>query len=128
MTQETIKAPTIDAPVQNDYRMVRAEPLAQTTTGATLPGVQFTLPVNILVYDYSYLVVNTGPAPATAYLQISPDSTNWETQSDTKIINPGTLLSFVPNVIAKYARLGYRSQPASPNTTLQIYLQGRSYN
>ena len=115
------------APAEN-HRMLRALPLEQSVSVSTLPSVQFTAPFNILVYDYSYLVINSGASPAAAYLQISPDGINWETQSDTKAINPSTLISFVPDVIAKYARLGYRSQPASPNTTLQIYIQGRSYN
>lgn len=114
-------------PLEN-HRMLRAVPLDQSVSVFTLPGVQFTAPFNVLIYDYSYLVINTGLAPAAAYLQISPDSTNWETQSDIKIINPSIMLSFVPDVIAKYARLVYRSQPTTPNTTLQIYLQGRSYN
>lgn len=115
------------APWEN-HRMLRAAPLEQSVTVSTLPSVQFTTAFNVLLYDYSYLAVNTGAFPAAAYLQISPDGINWEVQSDTKTINPGILLSFVPNVIAKYARLAYRSQPPSPNTTLQIYLQGRSYN
>jgi hypothetical protein len=114
---------------QEDRGMLRAISLdPPVVTVSTLPAIQFTLPVNILVYDYSYLVVNSGGNTAMAYLQISPDGATWETQSDTKIINPGTVVSFVPDVIAKFARLAYQSQPASLNTTLQIYTQGRTYN
>ena len=108
--------------------LLRATPLDQSVTVSTLPGLQCTLPSNILVFDYSYLVVNIGANAAQANLQISPDGTNWEIQSDTKTINPNTVVSFVPDVIAKFARLCYQSQPASPNTTLQIYIQGRTYN
>jgi|GEM_PF-995856 len=113
------------APLEN-HRMLCAIPLEQFVTVSTQPFIQFTLPANVLVYDYSYLVVNIGRSVARAYLQISPDGATWEDQSDTKVINPGTIVSFVPDVIAKYARLAYQSEPASPNTTLQIYIQGRS--
>ncbi|WP_378953206.1 DUF6385 domain-containing protein [Pelosinus sp. sgz500959] len=128
MIQKFIKSLTIDSPVRSHERMLRAVPLDQSVTVSTLPIMQFTLPFNILIYDYSYLIVNIGESTAMAYLQISPDGATWETQSDTKTISPGTLVSFIPDVIAKYARLAYQTQPASPNTTLQIYIQGRSYN
>lgn len=108
--------------------LLRATPLDQSVTVGTLPAVQCTVPLNVLVFDYSYLVVNIGASPALATLQASPDGATWEIQSDTKTINPGTVVSFVPDVIAKFARLCYQSQPASPNTTLQIYIQGRTYN
>jgi len=112
-----------------DFRsLLRAIPLDQSVNVATLPAVQCTLPVNVLVYDYTYLVVNLGANAALANLQASPDGATWEIQSATKTINPGTVVSFVPDVIAKFARLCYQSQPASPNTTLQIYTQGRTYN
>jgi len=123
MIQKIIKPPTIIT--SESPRMLRAISLDQSVTAIALSGIQFTSPIEVLVYDYSYLVVNIGGSPAVAYLQISPDGTTWETQSDTKTINAGTLVSFVPDVIAKYARLAYQS-PAI--TELQIYTQGRSYN
>lgn len=118
----------LDQITSESHRMLRAISLDQSVTVLVLSSIQFTSPIDVLVYDYSYLIVNIGANPAVAYLQISPDGTTWETQSDTKTITAGTLVSFVPDVIAKYARLAYQSQPGSLSTTLQIYTQGRSYN
>ncbi len=113
-----------------DSGKLRATPLDQPPVSVTTaPAVQFTSAFNVLVYDYSYLVVNTGANPALVFLQVGPDGVNfWENQTAITTVNPGTVVSLVPDVIAKFARVGYQSQPASPNTTLQIYLQGRTYN
>lgn len=137
MIQKFIRPPMIDSrtsndptnrcPQNNSHRMLRATSLDQSVTVLALSFIQFTSPIDVLVYDYSYLIVNIGADPAMAYLQISPDGTNWENQSDTKTINTGTLVSLVPDVIAKYARLAYQLQSGTL-TSLQIYTQGRSYN
>ena len=134
MIQKIITPPLIDAlcctdhdlnPIRpTDHRAPRAS-LEQSVTVVTQDSIQCTSPIPILIYDYSYLVVNSGANIAMAYLQASPDGATWETQSATKIISPGTLASFVPNVIAKYARLCYQSEQFSNSTTLTIYIQGR---
>lgn len=105
-------------------QMLRA-PLDQVVLVTTQTTILCTSPLTVLAYDYSYLVVNTGETPGIAYLQISPDSTTWQTQSATKIILPATMVSFVSNIIAKYARLCYQSKQSEPSTTLKIYIQGR---
>lgn len=112
----------------DDLRMLRAVVLEQSVNVVAQNSLQCTSPINILVYDYSYLVVNTGANPAVAYLQVSPNNANWQTESATKIINPGDLVSFVPDTIAKYARLCYQSQLPMQGTSLTIYIQGRSYS
>lgn len=137
MIQKFIKPSMIDSrisnfstnlsPQSNSHRMLRATSLEELVTVLALSFIQFTSPIDVLVYDYSYLVVNIGVDPAVAYLQISPDGTNWETQSATTTISAGTLVSFIPDVIAKYARLAYQLQSGT-FTSLQIYTQGRSYN
>lgn len=85
----------------------------------------YSFPISMLTYDYTYLVANIGANGAVAKLQISPDNTYWEEQSAITTIDPGTVVSFVPDVIAKYARLCYESQIPLHPTTLIIYLQGR---
>jgi len=142
MIQKFIKPPMINSCIRNvptdlcpqieqvtseSHRMLRAISLNESVTVLALADLQFTSPIDVLVYDYSYLVVNTGTDSAVAYLQISPDGTTWETQSDTKAIDAGTLVSFVPDVIAQYARLAYQLQ-SGLFTYLQIYTQGRSYS
>lgn len=125
MIRKFIKSPLIvNRNTPQDLRVLRAS-LDQSVTVATQDSIQCTSAFNILIYDYSYLAVNTGANLAVAYLQISPDGTNWETQSSAKIISPGTIVSFVANVIAKYARLCYQSQQPSHSTVLTIYIQGR---
>lgn len=82
---------------------------------------------DILIYDYSYLVTNTGDTyPAQAYLEASADSIHWEIQSSVQIIQPGQQRSFVPNIIAQYARLCYQTLESQATTSLMIYIQGRT--
>jgi hypothetical protein len=108
--------------------MLRATPLNLSVNVTTQNFIQTTAAVDILTYDYSYIVVNTGANPAQAALQSSPDSTNWQNESAAKIIFPGTVVSFVPNTIARYARLAYLSQNAGQATSLTVYTQGRTYD
>jgi hypothetical protein len=132
-TLQALLAPSVTDSIQvdpvtsEDFRSLLRATLDQSVTAATANSVQCTAALNILVYDYTYLVVNTGGTnAAVAYLQASPDGTTWETQSATATISPGTVVSFVPNVIAKYSRLCYQSQVPGNSTTLTIYTQGRS--
>jgi len=109
------------------FRTLLRSTLDTSVIVVTQDSVQCIAAIPILVYDYTYLVVNTGGVnAATAYLQASPDGTTWETQSATKTISPGTVVSFVPDVIAKYSRLCYQSLVSGNSTTLTIYTQGRT--
>jgi len=112
-------------PAARELLRIPGTSLEQSVTVVAQDNIQCTLPLNILIYDFSYLAVNVGTNAAIAYLQVSPDGVTWETQSALKTINPGTLVSFVSNVIAKYARLCYQSEQPSNSTTLKIYIQGR---
>ncbi|MBU2700150.1 hypothetical protein Ga0466249_001242 [Sporomusaceae bacterium BoRhaA] len=88
-------------------------------------SIQHTAGQDILIYNYSYLVVNVGSTtPAEAYLEVSADNTHWEIQSATHIINPGEQVTFVPDVIAQYARLSYQTPSFGQETQLIIYIQG----
>ena len=78
------------------------------------------------MFNYTYIIVNTGTAPAIAYLQSSPDSLHWGLESAVKTINPGQTEKCVPDFIVKYSRLCYQSADATQSTTLQIHIQGRS--
>lgn len=108
---------------------LRALPLENSWNVTTLDTPQYTPSINVLTYDYSYIVLNTGANPAVAYLQVSPNNTNWQPESETKTILPGTTtVSYVPSTIAKFARLCYQAQQPSHQTTLTVFAQGRSYN
>lgn len=147
MTQKTIKPPLVDAPFCNTcpyfdlntanqitpeyFRTFRAA-FEKTQTITTQNTINYTEKLNIFIYDYSYLVVNVGSNAAVAYLEISPDGTNWETQSAIKTIpvnlpSPATqhTVSFVSSIIAKYARLACKSAQVDSPTTLDVYIQGR---
>ncbi|WP_371371812.1 DNRLRE domain-containing protein [Sporomusa aerivorans] len=84
----------------------------------------YTDPLDTLVFNYTYIVVNTGSAPAIAFLQISPDGDHWEINGEVKTIDPGEQRSFVPDFVIKYSRLCYYSATSGLNTNLLIYVQG----
>ena len=81
-------------------------------------------PLNTLLFNYTYIVVNTGSAPAIAHFQLSPDGHHWETNGPDKIIYPGEQQDFVADYIKKYSRLCYKSACFDQSTTLRIYIQG----
>jgi hypothetical protein len=84
----------------------------------------YTDPINILLFNYTYIVTNVGSAPAVAHLQLSPDDHHWETCGQTKTINPGEQKEFVPDYIIKYSRLGYKAEHCDRSTKLLIHIQG----
>lgn len=103
----------------------------RTPLDITLPVTTHTMlactnPLTTLMFNYTYTVVNTGAAPAIAFLEISPDGNHWETNGEVKTVCPGGQTSLVADYIIKYSRLCYHSAPAEPNTTLVIYIQGWS--
>lgn len=87
----------------------------------------FTKPLNILLFNYSYLIVNNGIYPALAYLQVSCDGIHWQTESSVKTIVTGEMVSCVADTITKYARLCYQAQNINQHTELTIYIQGRTW-
>lgn len=103
-----------------------AQPIELTIHATTDDQILSTAPINTLMFNYTYIIVNTGSAPAVAYLQSSPDSSHWGSESAVTTINPGQTANLVPDFIAKYSRLCYQSADAIKNTTLIIHIQGRS--
>jgi hypothetical protein len=97
-----------------------------TIPATTGDEILSTVPINTLMFNYTYIIVNIGSAPAVAALQSSPDSTHWGPESAVTTINPGQIENLVPDFIAKYSRLCYRSAKVTENTTLIIYIQGRT--
>jgi len=87
----------------------------------------YTRPLNILLFNYSYLIVNNGIHSALVHLQVSCDSTYWQTESSVKTVVPGEMASCVPDTITKYARLCYQAQHMGQHTELTIHIQGRTY-
>lgn len=82
--------------------------------------------VDILRFNYSYIVVNTGAHGAMAVLQQSADGRSWQDESGICRIAAGQSAALIPGFIVKYARLCYKSQFAGEATALTIYLQGRT--
>lgn len=85
---------------------------------------KFTSPVNTLLFNYTYLVKNNGLNAATVHLEVSPDGSVWQTQSEVAKINPGQLVTLVPDTIAKFSRLSYQLVQPGKNTALTVYIQG----
>jgi hypothetical protein len=97
-----------------------------TINAITEDHIRSTTPINTLMFNFTYIVVNTGSAVAIAFLQSSPDSCHWGPESATKTIKPGQTENLVPDFIAKYSRLCYQSTADNQSTTLKIHIQGRS--
>lgn len=102
------------------------QPLELAVEVATDDDIAATAPLNVLIFEYSYIPVNTGTQPARCYLQTSSDSVHWQTEGEVKIIQPGKSVSFVPDTISKYSRLCYQSAIAGAGTTLTVNIQGRA--
>jgi hypothetical protein len=81
--------------------------------------------LNIQQFNYTYFIINNGINSALVSLQVSPDGLNWITET-SQVITPGVMLPFVPNVIAKYARLTYQSSIPNHCTFLDIRVRGFS--
>ena len=101
------------------------EPIEVTFKVITEQTVQSTNPINTLMFNFSYFIVNTGTAKANVYLQTSADGYHWLINSAVTGINPDETKALVPDWIAKYSKLCYESA-AAESTTLAIYLLGRS--
>lgn len=80
--------------------------------------------LNVLQYMYTYFVINTGKSGALIALQVSPDGINWITESELNSIGPGETKPLIPNSIAKYARIVFRSDELGQNTSLAICVRG----
>lgn len=103
------------------------KPMDLTLQVVAKDNINTTKALNLLLFNYSYLVVNNGINPALVHLQVSCDGTHWQTQSAVKTIIAGEMVACVPDTIAKYARLCYQTQHSNQQTELTIYIQGRSY-
>lgn len=101
-------------------------PLDLQLSVETSDEISCTNSINTLCYNYSYLVVNNGDCPATAWLQISPDGKIWLTETAIVKIPSKELCSLVPNNTAKYSRLCYTSAAPGQCTDLTVYIQGTS--
>lgn len=80
--------------------------------------------LHVLQYMYTYFVINTGKSGALIALQVSPDGINWITESELDSIGPGETKPLIPNSIATYARLVFRSDELGQNTSLAICVRG----
>lgn len=92
----------------------------------TTDAWSYTIPLDVLPYNYSYTISNTGINPAIVCLNVSADGHYWLEQSALHIISPSESTALVPNTMARYARIAYCSLNASHGTTLSICTQGRT--
>ncbi|MCW3489268.1 DUF6385 domain-containing protein [Dethiobacter alkaliphilus] len=75
---------------------------------------------------YSFAILNTGPAPATVRLSISPDGINWVFIGPTITVGIGELEVLAPSIFLHFISLGYRSKSSGSGTTLSIWFQAQS--
>jgi hypothetical protein len=105
---------------------VCCHPIEVTMNAVTDDKVLWTNPLNTLMFNYTYIVINTGSTPAVVTLQSSPDGFHWGTESATVTILPNKIINLVPDHFVKYSRLSYQSALFKQSTTLAIHVQGRS--
>ncbi|SDF43686.1 DUF6385 domain-containing protein [Sporomusa acidovorans] len=86
----------------------------------------YTIPLDILLYNYSYTISNFGTNPALVRLQVSADGLYWLEQSALNILAPSKTVALAPDTITRYARVAFCSLNANQNTTLSICTQGRT--
>lgn len=102
------------------------QPIELDVNVVTADAIQTAATLNILMFEYTYTILNTGASPATISLQLSPDSIQWYTDEPMQVLLPGQMAALVPNTINKYARLTYQSSNTGQNTKLAIYVRGHS--
>jgi hypothetical protein len=99
----------------------------EVTVEVTAAGkIAYTKPLNTLIFEYTYISVNTGGKAVQCFLQTSSDGIHWQTESDIKTIMPQETKAFVPDTIGKFSRMGYKTACCEDSTTLDIHIQGRS--
>lgn len=86
----------------------------------------YTAPLDVLPYNYSYTISNTGTNPAIVCLNVSADGRFWLDQSALNILSPANSAALVPDTITRYARVAFCSLNPFHNTTLSICTQGRT--
>lgn len=102
------------------------QPIEIDVNVVTSDTMQTTATLNILMFNYTYTVINIGANPATVSLQLSPDNIHWYTDEPLQIVGPGQIMTLVPNTINKYARLTYQSTNIGQSTNLAVYVRGHS--
>lgn len=83
--------------------------------------------LNVLLFNYSYMIVNNSIYPALVHLQVSCDGTHWQTESAIKTVAAGDMISCVPDTITKFSRICYQARNISQHSNLTIHIQGRTY-
>lgn len=86
----------------------------------------YTAPLDVLPYNYSYTISNTGTNPAIVRLNVSADGHFWLEQSALNILSPANSIALVPDTITRYARVAFCSLNPCHDTTLRICTQGRT--
>ncbi len=103
-----------------------SQPLEMDVHVITSDAMQTAATLNIIMFNYTYSVINTGINSATVSLQLSPDNIHWYTDEPLQIAGPGQLIALVPNTINKYARLTYQSTHTGQSTNLTVFVRGHS--
>lgn len=86
----------------------------------------YTESIDVLSFNYSYVVVNKGSCTAQVKLQVSPSSINWYDDSLNIDVAPGETSFITPNNMSRFARMAYKSKEPGQITSLDIYIQGRT--
>ncbi len=98
--------------------------IEETITVETSRNKNYTTAVDIMQFNYTYLIYNSGVHPGCAQLQISADGASWINQTNLEIIAPKQSVALTANNMARFARIEYSSLNSCEDTIFIITLQG----
>ena len=81
----------------------------------------------VLALNYTFIIENTGQVAGETVLELSADGLNWSFASEVKPLAPGQIMTLIPEVITRYARVSLRSMDPFIPATFKVFLQGRSF-
>lgn len=97
-----------------------------SVTVKTTGDWSYTAPIDLLPYNYSYIISNTGTSPAIVCLHVSADGHYWLEQSAKYTVLPSQCVTLAPDTMTCYARIAFRSNYSCQSTTLSVTTQGRT--
>lgn len=81
--------------------------------------------LDVLIFNYTYELHNSGDFPVEASLQLSLNGHDWSDNVPPQIIPPNGIEVLMPDTITRYARLQFRTLEPEHTSPIQVYIQGR---
>lgn len=85
----------------------------------------YTPTLDVLVFDYTYLIINEGTNLVEACLELGMDGQHWEANTAVQLIAPRECAMMMPDTITRYARVRFRTQRPGEESKIHMFIQGR---